>query len=68
MTVGEIIRRKRLEARMSCRQLAKESGLSLSTIFRTENDVTHHHMSTLKLIALALGISVEDIVNNADNM
>lgn len=68
MTVGEIIRAERLKKRISCRALARESGLSLSTVFRIENDVTRHHKATLQLVANVLGLDVHDIVNKASNM
>ena len=68
MTIGEIIREKRLSEQISCRRLAAETGLSLSTIFRLENGVMNHHKTTLKLVANALGLDVKEIIKQADDM
>jgi transcriptional regulator with XRE-family HTH domain len=68
MTTGEIIRAERLNRRISCRQLAKKSGLSLSTIFRIENDVSNHHIATLTLITAALDMDIHDLISRSDNM
>ena len=43
---------------MSYRQLAKASGVNLSTIFRLESGALDPRLSTLEKLAKALGVTV----------
>jgi len=62
LTVGENIKRLRLDARLSQAALAKLSETSLLTIFRIENGKVNPIPATLKCIADALGISLDELV------
>jgi transcriptional regulator with XRE-family HTH domain len=56
------VRLYRQQAGMSMQRLAKVSGVSLQTIYKTENDITSPSVSTLQRLASALGVTVVDIL------
>lgn len=60
MTLGENIRKLRLEKGFSIMKIRELTGLSKSTISDLENDKSSPTVETLQKIAEALGVSVED--------
>lgn len=64
MSTGEKIHNKRLEKKLSFRRLAKESGVSISTVYRVENELSRPNMATLKAIALALETTPSELIND----
>lgn len=64
--VGERIREARLRGGMSLRGLARAIGVSASLISQIETGKSRPSVSTLYSITKALGISVEDVFDAAD--
>ena len=64
MSTGEKIHNKRLEKKLSFRRLAKESGVSISTVYRVENELSRPNRATLKAIALALETTPSELIND----
>ncbi|MCW6005427.1 cupin domain-containing protein [Micromonospora sp. CPCC 205371] len=64
--VGERIREARLRGGMSLRGLARAVGVSASLISQIETGKSRPSVSTLYSITRALGISVEDVFDAAD--
>lgn len=64
MSAGEKIHNKRLEKRLSFQRLAKESGVSISTIYRVENEISRPNMTTLKAIAEVLETTPSELMND----
>lgn len=66
--VGERIREARLRGGMSLRGLARAVGVSASLISQIETGKSRPSVSTLYSITKALGISVEDVFDAADEV
>ena len=66
MTIGEIVKKRREEKGLTMRELSTLSGVSLSTINRTEHDAHRHHKGTLMLLAAALGTTAGEIMEEHD--
>lgn len=62
MTTGEIVRKKRLEKKLSLRKLANKSGVALTTIYRLENNEMHHHKTTLLALADVLECPMQELL------
>jgi transcriptional regulator with XRE-family HTH domain len=56
--LGEMIRSRRIERKMSLAQVAKEAGVSTSFVSQVERGVANPTLSTLKSLVEALGSSV----------
>jgi len=62
-TIGKTIRRYRQEKEMSQEALARAANLSLPTIVKIESGETPNpSIDTVKKIAAALGISVDELI------
>jgi transcriptional regulator with XRE-family HTH domain len=61
---GEVIIRHRWFRGLTQRELAARSGLSPNTIFSIENGISGGSPSTARKIADALGVNVDDLLNN----
>jgi transcriptional regulator with XRE-family HTH domain len=64
-SLGDHIRAARLRSGLSLRALAAEVGVSASMISQIENGKTQPSVSTLYAITTALGISIQDVFDNA---
>ena len=62
MTLGQYLREAREKKGLSVRQLAEIVGVSHTTIYDCENDLSEPRISTLKWIAEALDISLIELV------
>ena len=60
--VGEKIKEYRLEKELSQPQLAKIVGVSNGMISIWENNINEPKASYLKALAIALGVSVDDLL------
>lgn len=60
MTRGEAMRAARHRAGKTLRQLAHDTGVSHTTIYRLENDIRCGSISTIELLADALGLSIDE--------
>ncbi len=61
-TIGQRIRRIRLERGLSQERLAAMTGLSASGISRIESGQRHPLPRTIRDIAHALGVTIEELV------
>ena len=62
MTKGEYARRAREKKYISIKELAFLSGVKRDTISRIERDLVDPRLSTLELLAAALGVSIDEYV------
>lgn len=51
---------------MSARDLAEAAGVSLTTVYHSENDRTYPGILTLTACADALGVSLDEYVGRAE--
>lgn len=66
-TLGERIRRLRLQKKWSLAQLERESGVSDTTINQIENGINPNpRKETLEKLAAALGVSVQQLMEDDD--
>ena len=68
MTIGERIKRIRLENGMTQKELGNKCGIADSAIRRYELGGANPKMETLKKIAVALNVSFEDLVDIDDEV
>jgi len=62
-TIGKTIRKYRQEKKMSQEALARAASLSLPTIVKIESgDTPNPTIDTIKKIAAALGVSIDDLM------
>ena len=62
MTKGEYARRARERKFISIKELSFISGVPKNTISRVEHDLVDPRLSTIELLAEALGISIDEYV------
>ena len=67
MNRGEAMARARRKAGLSQRQLSDLSGLSKTTIARLELGLHNGSITTVELLADALGISIDEYVGHEVN-
>lgn len=65
-SVGQRIREERMKRDLSLRSLAREVGVSASLISQIENGKSRPSVSTLYAITSALGISIQDVFDLAE--
>lgn len=65
MNVGENIKRARLKAGLTQKQLGELSGMADSAIRRYENNRANPKLQTLEKIATALGLSTYDLFDDS---
>ena len=63
--IGKRLRDLRKRALMSQRELAKRSGVGVTTIVRIERNQVEPHGSTIRKLAEALGIDPYELVKEA---
>jgi transcriptional regulator with XRE-family HTH domain len=63
--IGERLRNLRKQALMSQRELAKRSGVGVTTIVRIERNQVEPHGSTIRKLAEALGVDPYELVKEA---
>ena len=63
---GELLRRLRCAAGLSCADLAKQSGISLSGLYKIEKAVGLVCPGTAKSICIVLGVNVFDVFELAE--
>lgn len=61
--IGQSVRYLRVKQEMSQEELAFDSGLSLNSISTLERGINNVKIKTLKQIAEALNVNIEDILN-----
>ena len=61
MTIGQNIQRTREERAYGQAELAREAGLSASTLWRIEHGEREPRGKTLRAIAAALGITIGEL-------
>ena len=64
MTRGEIMRMHRERARLSQYELAKLSGVTQKIICALEHDKNNGSVTTVELLADALGLSIDEYVGH----
>ena len=62
MTKGEYARRARERKFISIKELSFISGVPKNTISRVEHDLVDPRLSTIELLAEALGVSIDEYV------
>jgi transcriptional regulator with XRE-family HTH domain len=60
--IGNNVRYWRMRRALTQGQLASSAGLTLSTITRIERGLARPHPTTIHKLAVALGVSVEEIL------
>lgn len=68
MDVGENIKKLRLEAGLSLRDLSKKSGVSPSTLSQIENNKINPNLVTLKKISDSLNVSVISLLTISEEL
>jgi transcriptional regulator with XRE-family HTH domain len=63
--IGENLKRARLSATMTQRDLAAKSGVSLRSIVQLENDRQEPHPSTLRKLSEALGVEAAKLIEGS---
>jgi XRE family transcriptional regulator, regulator of sulfur utilization len=64
--LGVAIKKARLKKGMTQEQLAHEAGMSLSTLARIETGAHEARISTILLIAKALGVSAASLIDECE--
>lgn len=64
MTIGEAAKEARLRKGFSIQELSEKSGVTLNSIYRLENDKNTPLLSTVELLADALGMSIDEYVGH----
>lgn len=59
--IGDKLKKLRISKEMSLRALAKEAGISKSTLSKIENNQSNPTSATLKKLATALNVDLKDI-------
>lgn len=62
MTKGEYARRAREKKFISIKELSFISGVPKNTISRVEHDLVDPRLSTIEILAEALGVSIDEYV------
>jgi transcriptional regulator with XRE-family HTH domain len=65
--IGERLRDLRKRALMSQRELAKRSGVGVTTIVRIERNQVEPHGSTIRKLAEALSVKPYELFKEADD-
>jgi transcriptional regulator with XRE-family HTH domain len=65
--IGEKLRRLRKRALMSQRELARRSGVGVTTIVRIERNQVEPHGRTIRKLAEALNVEPHVLVEGADD-
>jgi transcriptional regulator with XRE-family HTH domain len=65
--IGERLRDLRKRALMSQRELAKRSGVGVTTIVRIERNQVEPHGSTIRKLAEALSVEPYELIKEADD-
>jgi transcriptional regulator with XRE-family HTH domain len=65
--IGDRLRDLRKRALMSQRELAKRSGVGVTTIVRIERNQVEPHGSTIRKLAEALEVEPQELVRRADD-
>ncbi len=63
--IGQNVRYWRKRRALTQGQLANAAGLTLSTITRIERGITRPHPTTIHKLAVALSVSIEEILRDA---
>ena len=63
--IGYVIREKRIEAGLSQRKLAAETGLSINTIGNLERNVSVPEIKTVIKISDVLGLEVAELMKES---
>lgn len=66
MTVGQRVREKRSERKLTLKQMAEKTGLSLTYLSDVERDRTRPSVKTLMRIAEAFGITTTDLLHGVE--
>lgn len=66
MTLGQRIREKRRECKMTLKQVADASGLSVTYLSDVERDATRPSLKTLGRIAEALSLTTTDLLHGVE--
>jgi transcriptional regulator with XRE-family HTH domain len=64
MTIGEAAKEARLKKWFSLQDLAERSGVSKNTIYRLETGRSEPSITTVELLADALGISIDEYIGH----
>ena len=64
ITIGQVLKDKRINLNLNCSEMAKKIGISRMTYYRIENDMTNHISFTTKSkIATELNKNIEYVIN-----
>ena len=64
ITIGQVLKDKRINMNLNCSEMAKKIGISRMTYYRIENDMTNHISLTSKSkIANVLNKNIEYVIN-----
>ncbi|APC41560.1 helix-turn-helix domain-containing protein [Clostridium estertheticum] len=66
--IGTIIKNLRKEKNLSLRSLAQSAGISKSTLSDVENSNNNPSIKTLEKIAIALDVSVKDLLTSEEKV
>ena len=64
MELGQVIKKRREDKKMSQQELADKAGITQATVSRLEKDSSDIKLSHLKNIAAALGCSVITLITS----
>jgi transcriptional regulator with XRE-family HTH domain len=65
--IGDRLRQLRKQSLMTQEELAKRSGVAVSTIIRIEHNQVEPHGSTIRKLAEALNVEPHELVKGADD-
>lgn len=65
--IGDRLRQLRKQSLMTQEELAKRSGVAVSTIIRIERNQVEPHGSTIRKLADALAVEPQGLVRKADD-
>lgn len=64
ITIGQVLKDKRINMNLNCSEMAKKIGISRMTYYRIENDMTNHiSFATKSKIANVLNKNIEYVIN-----
>lgn len=64
ITIGQVLKDKRINLNLNCSEMAKKIGISRMTYYRIENDMTNHiSFATKSKIANVLNKNIEYVIN-----
>ena len=62
--IGDTVKRERLKLAIRQDELARQAGITPTTLSRIERNESEPHVSTIRQLAKALGVSPADLIGD----